>query len=115
MILDQLFQLADICRSADFLQFDGAHVALAGEFTVWIPDIGNAPAHTGAEVAAGLAKYHYTTAGHVFAAVITDAFNNCTGATVSYRKSLGRDATEIGFPASCSIKVDVTGDDVFFG
>ena len=70
----------------DRLQIDGGPVAaLLGEVAGFIEHVGDAAAHAGGEVAAGLAEHDDQAVGHVFAAVIAEAFDD--GA---WRRSCGR-------------------------
>ena len=46
--------------------------------------------------------------------MVADAFNNCAGTAVSHSKPLCRNAANIGFTRGSTIKVYVTGNDIFF-
>ena len=65
-------------------------VAALPEIAVRVPDVGDAAAHAGGEVAAGGAEDDDAAAGHVFAAVVADAFDHGVGAAVADGEPLGR-------------------------
>ena len=52
--------------------------------------------------------------GHVFAAVIADAFNNGGGAGVADREALAGDAVQEDFAAGGAVENDVADEDAFF-
>jgi hypothetical protein len=54
-------------------------------------------------------------AGHVFAAMVADAFDNRDGAGVAHGKALARDAAEIAFALDRAVKHGVADDDRVFG
>src|SRR5690606_10424732 len=114
MLADQFFQLCNIIAVSYSLEAVGFHVALTFEVAVLVPDVGNTAAHTGAEVATGLAEYYHASASHIFTAVVADAFNNGSCATVTHRKTLGHDTAEEGFTTGRTVQVYVTGNDVLF-
>ena len=80
-----------------------------------VPNVGDAAAHAGGEVAAGGAEDDDAAAGHVFAAVVADAFDDGIGAAVADGESLGRAAAEKRFAAGRAVERDVADDDVVFG
>src|SRR5207237_8264889 len=53
--------------------------------------------------------------GHVFAAVVAYAFNDCSRAGVTDRKALAGNAAEEGFAAGCAVQNDVADHNIFFG
>ena len=61
----------------DRLQIDRRAVAaLLGEIALLVEHVGDAAAHAGGEVAAALAEHDDEAVGHVFAAVIAEAFDH---------------------------------------
>jgi len=71
---------------------------------VEIEHIGDAAGHSGGEVASGDAQDGDSTAGHVFAAVISDALDDGGGARVAHRETLARHAAEIRFPGDRAVR-----------
>ena len=97
MLLDKLAQFADVFVGLDTLQFDHAQVAVDQKLILRIPNVGNASAHSGGEIASCGAEDDHATSGHVFASVVADAFDDGVGAAVADAKPLGSLATEEGF------------------
>ena len=62
--------------------------ALDGEVAGFIEHVGDAAAHAGGEVAAALAEHDDQAVGHVFAAVIAEAFDDGGGAGVAHGEAL---------------------------
>ena len=58
------------------LQIDHRRIAAPGELAVLVKHIRNASGHPGSEVAAGDPEHGNGAAGHVFAAVVTNAFDH---------------------------------------
>ena len=56
--------------------------------------IGDAAAHAGGEIAAGLAEHDDDAAGHVFAAMRADALDDGESARVAHGEALAGDAAE---------------------
>ena len=73
------------------------------------------PRHAGREVATRRAEDHDPAAGHVFAAVVADAFDDRMGAAVADGESLGRPAADKRLTARRAVERDVADDDVVFG
>src|SRR5690606_18995426 len=72
------------------LELDHGQVAALAEAVAGVPDISHAARHAGGKVAAGVAQHHHGAARHVFAAMITGAFDHGGGAGVAYGKALAR-------------------------
>src|SRR6266705_2505689 len=97
----------------DRLQVHHRDVATLHEFAVEVEHIGDAAGHSGGEVASGDTQDGDGPAGHVFAAVISDAFDDGGGARVAYGETLAGYAAEIRFPGDRTVENDVARDDVF--
>src|SRR6266516_4837204 len=97
----------------DRLQVHHRGVATLHEFAVEVEHIGDAAGHSGGEVASGDAQDGDGPAGHVFAAVISDAFDDGGGARVAYGETLAGHAAEVRLTRDRPIKDDVPRDDVF--
>src|SRR5262249_3904100 len=82
------------------------------ETAVLVEHIGDAAAHAGREVAAGSAKHDDAAAGHVLAAVVSDAFDDGAGARVADGEPLARGAAEEGAGGRRAVQHGVTDDDV---
>ena len=115
MLFDKPLQFINIFLLDDCFQFHHAEIAVHVEVAVPIKDISNAPGHACCKVTSGFAKNDYTATGHVFATVIADSFNDSMGATVPHAESFCCAASEEGFTTGCTVKYDITNDDVFFG
>ena len=92
MTLDQVADQRDLVGLIEPLEVDHVDVAVERERSVGIEHVGDAAAHAGGEVAAGRPEHDHAAAGHVFAAVIADAFDDGVGAAVADRESLAGDA-----------------------
>ena len=114
MILDRLLQFDDVLVFSKRFEFHHFGVAALREYAVRIPHVRNASAHAGGEVATGFAQHDYTAAGHVFATMITDAFDNRVRAAVAHREALRRDTAEVRFTAGRTVEHDVADEDVAF-
>ena len=90
------------------------HVAPAGKRVVAIPHIGEAAAHARREIPPGRAENHDAAAGHVFAAVIADAFHNGLRAAVADGEPLADHAAQVQFAVNRAVQNHIAGDDVFF-
>ena len=73
------------------------------------------PLMPGREVAPGPAEHDDAPAGHVFAAVVADAFDDGDGAAVANGKALAGDTAEVGLAARRAVERDVADDDVLLG
>ena len=70
-------------------------VAQFAEHAVVVVNVGDSAGHSGGEVAAGGADHHHSPAGHVFAAVIANAFHHSARAAVAHGESFAGHAVEI--------------------
>ncbi len=113
MPLDHVFQLGDVFRF-DRVQLDHFAVAMNGEFAADIINIGDAAAHAGGKVAAGIAEDDDPATGHVFAAVVANAFHNSLDAGVADGKPFAGFSADKGFAGGGAIEGDIADDAVFF-
>src|SRR5690606_20721210 len=86
------------------LALDNDQVAAPGEISLLVEHIGNAARHAGSEIAPGAAEHDNDAAGHVFAAMIADAFDNCDRTRIPHGKALAGDAAEIAFALGRAVK-----------
>ena len=73
------------------------------------------PLMPGGEVAAGPAEHDDAAAGHVFAAVVADAFDDRVRAAVADGEALAGDAADVRLAAGRAVERDVADDDVLLG
>jgi hypothetical protein len=99
----------------EVVETDQVGVAAAGERTTLVEYVGDAAAHAGGEVAAGLAQDHDPAAGHVLAAVVADPLDHRVGAGVAYGEPLAGLAAEERSAARRPVEDRVAGDHVVFG
>ena len=76
---------------------------------------GHAAAHARGKIVAGFAEHDHDAAGHVFAAVIAEAFDHRDRAAVPYREPLSRDAVQENLAAGRAVKDGIPGNDIFMG
>ena len=72
----------------DRLERDQLTVAARREGAFGIVDIRDAAAHARRKISPRRPEHRHTATGHVFAAVIADAFDDRAGAAVAYAESL---------------------------
>src|SRR5450755_2598937 len=70
----------------------GMEFLVLDEAAAGVPDERNTPRHTCAEVSSRWAKHEHRAAGHVFASVITDAFDYRDGSGITNCKTFARAA-----------------------
>ena len=99
-------------RGSTLLERHHRGVAALGEVAVLVVDVGDAAAHAGREVAAGLAEHDHRAAGHVLAAMVAGAFDHRRRARQAHREALARHAAEEGLAAGRAVQHGVADDDV---
>ncbi len=115
MPLDQALHQGDILRIRDRLQVDSRTVAARrSKQTAFIPYVGDAACHACGKVPTRAAEYDDGSLCHILAAVIPDPLDNGRGSGVSDRKSLARNAAEIGLASGRAVKHGIPDNDVFF-
>ena len=82
---------------------------------LFVKDIRDTAAHTGSKVLACLAENDDRAACHVFAAVVSDTFNNCRYPRIPDTEAFACDAGNKGASCRGAVKGNVTDDDVFIG
>ena len=87
---------------ADALNID-VLIDAVNEVACFVIDIGEAAGHASAEVGAGVAEYGNHAAGHVFTAMIADAFNDCVTAGIAHRKTFTGCARGEQLAAGCAV------------
>src|ERR1039458_8269148 len=107
MAREQGADFVDVVGVGQRLQIHAGLVAAArGEVALIVVDVGDAAAHAGGEIAAGGTEDDDEAVGHVFAAVVADAFNDGGSAGVADSEALAADAVEEDFAAGGAIKDD---------
>ena len=69
----------------------------------------------GSEVTPSRAKHDDLAAGHVFAAVVANTFDNGLNTGVADAEALAGDAVDVGFSEGGSVKGNVADEDVILG
>ena len=82
---------------------------------VEVEHVGHATAHAGREVAAGRAEHDDAAAGHVLAAVVTDALDDRGRAGVADAEALAGLAAQEDLPGGGAVRDRVAGDDLLGG
>ena len=93
----------------------GAIAANRGEIAALIQNVGDAAGHSGGEVASRSAEHDHQAVGHVFAAVVANAFDHGRRARIAHRKPLARHAAEESFAARRAVEAHVADEDIFLG
>ena len=99
----------------DPFDIDHRRVAALFEIADFIQHIGDAARHAGGEIAADLAQHDDAAAGHVFAAMIADAFDDGGNAGIAHGEAFTGDATEITFAGNGAVQHGVADNDIVFG
>ena len=108
-------QLIDILISFDTFKFESLRVTHALEIPILVPDVSNAATHAGPEVSTCFSQHYYASTGHVFTAVVANAFDDSSGAAVANTKAFRRNAVEVRLARSCAVHYNVTNKDIVLG
>src|SRR5260370_17753878 len=92
------------------VQLDHSHVASRREAAVVVEHVGDSAAHSGGEVAPGLAEHDHKPARHVLASMVADTFDYGDGAAVAHGEALAGNATEDRLARGSALYRDVTHD-----
>ena len=82
------------------------------EIAVDIPDVGNSARHAGREVASSGTQNHDSSARHVLATVIADAFDHGPGTAVAHAEPFGSSSAEESLTARGSVQHNVADQDI---
>mmetsp|Transcript_14229 Transcript_14229/g.43053 ORF Transcript_14229/g.43053 Transcript_14229/m.43053 type:complete len:201 (-) Transcript_14229:3198-3800(-) len=115
VLLDVGLEFVLLGGRGDGSEADHAGVALVGEDGVGVVDVGDAAAHAGGEVAAGVAEDHEAAAGHVLCAVVAEALDDGEGSAVAHAEPLAGLAAEERLPARRAVQAAVPDDHVVRG
>ena len=80
--------------SASFSSSTICRLQRAGEIAGFVEHVGDAAGHAGRKVAPGPAQHDHAAAGHVFAAVIADGFDDRVDAAVAHAEPFARHAAD---------------------
>src|SRR5207244_11744300 len=80
-----------------------------------IADVRDAPAHARREIAARPSEHDDAAAGHVFTAMVANAFDDDVRPAVAHAESLARHAAHVRLAAGRPVKRDVADNDVVLG
>ena len=101
MLLNERLGLGFVVGAGDeLLQICHSVIETFVQGVVGIPDVSDAAAHPGAKVSAGWPENDDASAGHVFAAVIADAFDDGVSGRVTDAESLAGDPSNECLAAS---------------
>ena len=89
-------------------KFNHSHVAVVVEIARFIQYISNTAAHTCSEIASRGAEYNHPSSGHVFAAMIANAFHYGSCTAVSYCEPFTCNSRYVGLPSGGAIKYSVS-------
>ena len=112
--VDDFFEHVLVVVVLDGFEVDHGGVDVGGEGAVFVPDVGEAAAHAGGEVASGGAEDDDGAAGHVFAAVVADAFDDSASARVADGEALAGAAGDPEAAAGRAVEDGVADDDGVF-
>ena len=115
VFLDQPAQCIDVVFFGDRFEIDHGFVTAVGKITCLVEDVGFTTAHTGSEVAACSSENDNFSACHVFAAVITDAFDDGVDTRVTHGETFTGDTADEQLSSGRAVERDVADDDVFLG
>src|SRR5579864_1101206 len=105
----------NISRLDNWLEINRRQIAsLFGEISALVENVGDTAAHAGSEISAASAQHNDETVGHIFASVITHAFDHRSRARISHCKTLARHAIEKCFAAGGAIERNVANQNIFF-
>src|SRR5947209_13380869 len=86
------------------LEIDHRRIAALGKLALEVKHVSDAAGHAGREVSSRGSQNDDRAAGHVFAAMVTDALDDRAGAGIAHREALAGDATEVGFAGDRTIE-----------
>ena len=112
MEFDECLDLCDVLRAGDRHCDDHFRVHTRVELSIDVVDVGGSTGHACAEVFAGLAKDGHGAVRHVFATVITNAFDDGGGSRITDCKALTGAAIGEEVSASGSVKAGITSNGV---
>ena len=113
MLVNELKQFRFISGMRhDRFQVHAAQVAFLIEVVVRIIHVGQAAGHSRGEIDAHLAEHRHTAPGHVFTAVVADAFHHHFGAAVADGETFPGLPVKEDAAGSGPIADDVSDDDV---
>ena len=116
MLLDKVAHEVAVLVLDHGIEIHGRHIAaLISKIAALVVHIGDATCHAGSEVASTLAEHRDSTARHVLATVIADAFHDCGRTGVAYSETFAGHAVEEGLASGGAVKSDIADDDVVFG
>ena len=104
-------------RVLDFqFEIDGVEIAaLFGEISVLVENVSYAATHAGGKISSASSKDDDQAPGHVFATMVTYAFDDRGGSRVANRKALARDSVEKCFATGRTVESDVADQNILFG
>src|SRR5208282_6432858 len=113
VVCQESFHQIDVAIVDKLVDADHCWIQTRPETFLFVENKDLATAHPGSKILAGSPEDHNHTGGHVFATVVSDAFNDCHGSRISNREPFTGHPVEIGFSACCSVQDHVTDDNIF--
>src|ERR1039458_4038107 len=110
------FDKLGILRFENWLKVNRFQIAaLFGEVPSLVKNVGDAATHAGGKISPTGSEHQDQALGHVFAAVVADAFDHRGRSGVANRKALASDPVEKRFAAGGAVEGNVANQDVVFG
>ena len=110
------FHNLGILRFENWLEVDRVQIAaLFGEISALVENVGHAATHAGGKISAAGSEHQDQAPGHVFAAVVADAFDHSGRSGVANRKALAGDSVEKRFAAGRAVEGNVANQNIFSG
>src|SRR5262245_4604812 len=115
MVFHQRLQQVNVVGFVNLFQIHHAAIAERRKDTFFVEDKSNASAHAGSNVTSGFPEDNSHPAGHVFTAVIANAFHHRVCPAIANGETFASDSTEIRFTTGGTIEHCVSNEDVVFG
>jgi len=114
VIFNHLTQFGDIRIRFYRVEIDHLTIAVVRKVLLRIPDVSDTATHASRKIAPSSTQYYHAATGHVFAAMITNAFDNGFCTTVANTKSFRRNAAKIGITRRRSIQGNIAKQNILF-
>ena len=114
MIADERAQFLAVRIVLKESQLYHIHIAVIIKSTFRIPYIRHSPAHSCGEIPSGFAQYHNSSAGHIFASVVSHALDYRSYTAVSHAETFTYCTVDIHLAGRCAIAYRISGYDVLF-
>src|SRR5881392_891752 len=112
MSKDHVLEQLGFIRLFDLRQLNHVAIAAPDKIVIFIEYISDATRHPRGKVSAGPAQHDHAAAGHVFATMIADTFDDGTDTTVANAEAFTGHSIDVGFAAGGSIEGDIADDHI---